>query len=87
MCLGRAAVCDCGTPWTFLLPFFVNRYKGAQKCKNESFDKYFQTNRTYYFIRCSVLEQVYMKHLADHSAHNGDTVILKYHFSKAAIEI
>ena len=22
--LGRAAVCDCGTPWTFLLPFFVN---------------------------------------------------------------
>ena len=22
-CLGRAAVCDCGTPWTFLLPFFA----------------------------------------------------------------
>ena len=22
-CLGRAAVCDCGTPWTFLLPFFT----------------------------------------------------------------
>ena len=22
--LGRAAVCDCGTPWTFLLPFFVH---------------------------------------------------------------
>ena len=20
-CLGKAAVCDCGTPWTFLLPF------------------------------------------------------------------
>ena len=20
-CLRRAAVCDCGTPWTFLLPF------------------------------------------------------------------
>ena len=20
--LGRASVCDCGTPWTFLLPFF-----------------------------------------------------------------
>ena len=19
--LGRAAVCDCGTPWTFLIPF------------------------------------------------------------------
>ena len=23
-CLGRAAVCDCGTPWTFLLPFFAH---------------------------------------------------------------
>ena len=22
-CLGRAAVCDCGTPWTFLLPVFL----------------------------------------------------------------
>ena len=21
-CLGRAAVCDCGTPWTFFLPCF-----------------------------------------------------------------
>ena len=21
-CLGRAAVCDCGTPWTFFLNFF-----------------------------------------------------------------
>ena len=24
--LGRAAVCDCGTPWTFLLPFFCCGY-------------------------------------------------------------
>ena len=22
---GRAAVCDCGTPWTFLLPFLIKR--------------------------------------------------------------
>ena len=22
--LGRAAVCDCGTPWTFLLSFFYS---------------------------------------------------------------
>ena len=22
-CVGRAAVCDFGTPWTFLLPFFL----------------------------------------------------------------
>ena len=26
--LGRAAVCDCGTPWTFLLPFI-----GAKACE------------------------------------------------------
>ena len=25
-CLGRAAVCDCGTPWTFLLYEFKSRY-------------------------------------------------------------
>ena len=25
--LGRAAVCDCGTPWTFLLPFFCHKTK------------------------------------------------------------
>ena len=24
-CLERAAVCDCGTPWTFLLSFFSNQ--------------------------------------------------------------
>ena len=24
-CLGRAAVCDCSTPWTFLLLFFSPR--------------------------------------------------------------
>ena len=23
-CLERAAVCDCGTPWTFLLPFSLS---------------------------------------------------------------
>ena len=23
--LGRAAVCDCGTPWTFLLPFLLKK--------------------------------------------------------------
>ena len=26
-CLERAAVCDCGTPWTFLLPFFFVDFK------------------------------------------------------------
>ena len=25
-CLGRAAACDCDTPWTFLFPFFSNQF-------------------------------------------------------------
>ena len=25
-CLGRAAACGCGTPWTFLLPFLHHPY-------------------------------------------------------------
>ena len=29
--LGRAAVCDCGTPWTFLLPFFISSSKTMKK--------------------------------------------------------
>ena len=29
--LGRAAVCDCGTPWTFLLPFFYDKKKEKEK--------------------------------------------------------
>ena len=28
--LGRAAVCDCGTPWTFLLPFFLLCKNGVE---------------------------------------------------------
>ena len=26
LCLGRAAACDCGTPWTFRLPFFFGKH-------------------------------------------------------------
>ena len=33
-CLGRAAVCDCGTPWTFLSPFFL-RYIGYRNFIND----------------------------------------------------
>ena len=32
--LGRAAFCDCGTPWTFLLPFFDRSWKQFPKEKN-----------------------------------------------------
>ena len=30
--LGRAVVCDCGTPWTFLLPFFLDLRLGRTDC-------------------------------------------------------
>ena len=30
-CLGRVAAWDCGTPWTFLLPFFYINKKGKRK--------------------------------------------------------
>ena len=32
-CLGRAVVCDCGTPWTFLLPFFDTEMKLVKLAK------------------------------------------------------
>ena len=35
-CLGRAAVCDCGTPWTFLLPFFFKTLDLFQNCLYKS---------------------------------------------------
>ena len=31
LCLGRAMVYDCDTPWTFLLPFFVKRLEKKLK--------------------------------------------------------
>ena len=38
-CLGRAAVCDCGTAWTFLLPFYVKMsYHSLLKAFSECSD-------------------------------------------------
>ena len=34
-CLGRAAVCDCGTPWTFLLLFFDTDHSSVISCEQE----------------------------------------------------
>ena len=34
--LGRAAVCDCGTPWTFLLPFLVYKLRKIYACNDFS---------------------------------------------------
>ena len=34
--LGRAAVCDCGTPWTFLLPFFKKMLSGNKYTSRSS---------------------------------------------------
>ena len=36
-CLGRAAVRDCGTPWTFLLPFFYPKRKDLDPLRPKSF--------------------------------------------------
>ena len=33
--LGRAAVCDCGTPWTFHLPFLYMADKTAASDKSD----------------------------------------------------
>ena len=33
---GNAAVCDCGTPWTFLLPFFLDPDPTPEFAKEES---------------------------------------------------
>ena len=35
-CLGRAAVCDCGTPWTFVLPVFFYTSGNVEKHKQRS---------------------------------------------------
>ena len=55
--LGRAAVCDCGTPWTFLLPFLTFKYyaddlheiscliiseKNETECPLHKFERYFK---------------------------------------------
>ena len=32
---GRAAVCDCGTSWTFLLPFVFRLISKKQTCKKK----------------------------------------------------
>ena len=38
--LGRAAVCDCVTPWTFLLPFFLDHstmvFKSCWSCSSSA---------------------------------------------------
>ena len=49
LCLGRAAVCDCGTPWTFLLPFLVGTMTTSTlfltPFKNESLTEILQVVR------------------------------------------
>ena len=39
LCLGRAAFCDCGTPWTFLLSFSgIKQYQHQHICYNVQFE-------------------------------------------------
>ena len=51
-CLGRAAACDCGTPWTFLLPFLYKRY-GAVIFFDRSYTEYFKSKALSLFIIAS----------------------------------
>ena len=44
--LGRAAVCDCGTPWTFILPFFF-----AANPSNPAFEVTFPPQFQEYYER------------------------------------
>ena len=45
-CLGRAAVCDCGTPWNFLLPFLIYQ---VIKTKEQDHTKKRYTENIYSF--------------------------------------
>ena len=41
--LGRAAVCDCGTPWTFLLPFLHDITEAIHLlCDSDDIEVYFK---------------------------------------------
>ena len=48
--LGRAAVCDCGTPWTFLLPFLQHIHFGVSVVHVLFKGSIFLTNR-HFFIK------------------------------------
>ena len=47
--LGRAAVCDCGTPCTFLLPFFEQKYE-----KKKKISEYLSENFQFLVVKFSV---------------------------------
>ena len=46
--LGRAAVCDCGTPWTFLLPFLKDGYHQIELSEDSRDITTFVTNKGLY---------------------------------------
>ena len=60
-CLGRAAICDCGIPWTFLLPFFIfyikckNYYKHVNKKKKKKKKNTNQTSVLLEMVPCKEL--------------------------------
>ena len=49
-CLGRAAVCDCGTPWTFLLPFLMQVYLHRFLTSLFTLSKNSESNSTWCFL-------------------------------------
>ena len=53
--LGRAAACDCGTPWAFLLPFFSILFLGPKEIVPMSQEKYIVAS-----LRCDGLDIKYI---------------------------
>ena len=58
-CLGRAAVCDCGTPWTFLLPFFMHIRCSKSETLNRLFESAYM-NFSEPFCICSKIVFVWL---------------------------
>ena len=55
--LGRAAVCDCGTPWTFLLPFFTLLENGFSP---EGMVGFWPDWHSYKFVTCKRISDILM---------------------------
>ena len=67
-CLERAAVCDCGTPWTFLLPFFFtsNRITELLKLHQRTINDLWR-----FSPRSLLWFTLYSLVICDHSVHFG----------------
>ena len=49
-CLERAAVCDCGTPLTFLLPFVLPKFRFNKVCLLMAVFEISEINKDFFFL-------------------------------------